>query len=223
MSEWFDGCMVLASVVVRATVEGAAKTEATWIQTYGPLLGVALGAVLTGGVALALAILNNQSSDRRLKLQQEHDLQRESQRLTRERLEELYVLAGHWAGGLESYGILGLRLAKGLLTYQQYLDALLEGADKSKVQKSRMELLVNVYASSTVQEAMAAASDSQRAFNKALHAVEVVAQNPTRLMETVPSSPPASREMYDQLDQLARDVGKRGRALLDAIATQAKS
>lgn len=223
MSEWLASFTLLASVVVQTTVEEAAKPETTWLQAYGQLIGVAIGSVLTGVVAVLLAFFNNRSSDLRLRMQQTHDLQRESQRITRDRLEELYVLAGHWISALEQYGILGLRLARGLLTYKQYVDLQLKNGEKSQVQKSRMELLLDVYGSPEVNDAVAAVKEAQKAYFNEIHSVELIAQSPDRLSEVVVSHPPADAELYAKLDQLAGDVGKEGRKLLAAIAVQAKS
>lgn len=223
MMEWLDGCALLASVVVHTSVEGASKSDTGWLQTYGQLVGVAIGTVLTGVVAISLAVMNNRSSDHRLRMQQSHDLQRESQRITRERLEELYVLAGHWTSGLEQFNLLGLRLAKGLLTYRQYVDLQLKQGEKSKLERSRMELLRDVYGSPEVIGAAAAVKEAQRAWNARFHPIERLAQQPDRLSEIVVTKPPASDVEYAELDQIAGVVSGEGRALLAAIAEQAKS
>lgn len=223
MSEWLGSCMLLASVFVKTTVENAATSEATWLQNYGQLIGVAIGAALTGAVALLLAIMNNRSSDRRLKLTQAHDLQRESQRLTRERLEELYVQAGHWTSGLEQSGILSLRLAKGLLNFNQHFELFKEQGEKSQLQRSRMQLLFDVYGSSEVHEAAQALKEVQSAFMEKVYVIQSIAQRPERLREIVPSSPPADSTTYELMHRLATEVGKRGRDLMKAIAAQVKT
>lgn len=223
MSEWLGSCMLLASVVVKTTVENPATSEATWLQNYGQLIGVAIGAALTGAVALLLAIMNNRSSDRRLKLTQAHDLQRESQRITRERLEELYVQAGHWISGVEQCGLFSLRLARGLLTFNQYFELLKDQGEKSQLQRSRMQLLFDVYGSNEVHDAAQAVREVQGAFMKKVHEIESITQSPERLREIVPSTPPADSTTYELMHRLATEVGKRGRDLMKAIATQAKT
>ncbi|WP_448134887.1 hypothetical protein [Stenotrophomonas rhizophila] len=222
MSEWFDSSMLLAGVVVRTTAENAAKSEATWLQTYGQLIGVAIGAVLTGSVALLLAIMNNRSSDRRLKMTQAHDLQRESQRMTRERLEELYEQAGHWTSGLEQFGILGLRLAKGLLSYKQYAGLVGAQGEKSQLQRTRMELLFDVYGSDDARNAAQAVKDAQSAFMKLFHRVELIAQGPEMLQAIVPSRAPADPALYELLNEAAGKVGKKGKELREVISAQVK-
>lgn len=222
MSEWLDGYMLLANVVVQTTVEGSTKPDPSWLQTYGQLIGVAVGTLMTGAVAIALAVMNNRSSDGRLRMQQNHDLQRENQRITRERLEDLYVLAGHWTSALSQYGILGLRLAKGLLTYRQYLEVQSEQGGNPQVQLPRMELLLNVYGSSEVNQAVAKLKDARTAFNNMIHIVERTAQSPDRLTEAVVRTAPVDAKFYAKLDQLVGDMGQAGRDLLEAIATQTK-
>ncbi|HEL3751586.1 TPA: hypothetical protein UMV35_003925 [Stenotrophomonas maltophilia] len=223
MSEWLDVCVVLASVVVRTTVEGSAKPDVTWLQTYGQLIGVAIGAVLTGAVALLLAIMNNRSSDRRLKIQQDHDLQRDRQRMTRERLEELYVLTGHWTLGLEQYGILGLRLARGQLTYADYLDLQREQADNPQIQISRMDLLLNVYGSQQVSEAVAKVRDLRSALNKLLTRVENLSKIPGSSPFPYIATTPVDESLYTKMDNSVTAIVQAGRSLLEAIATQIKS
>lgn len=223
MSEWLSSCALLASVVVRTTVESAAKADATWLQTYGQLIGVAIGAVLTGSVALLLAVMNNRSSDRRLKMTQAHDLQRESQRITRERLEELYVQAGHWTSGLDLLNINSLRLAKGLLTFHQHADLVKAHGEKSQLQKSRMELLFDVYGTPEIHAGSQAVREAETAFMKRFQIVSIIAQTPDRLREVTPSKAAATPKIYEELDTLASEVSAKGRALLAMIAAQAKS
>ncbi|WP_457802925.1 hypothetical protein [Stenotrophomonas maltophilia] len=223
MLEWVNGCVLIANIVAHNSVEGISNAGSGWLQTYGQLVGVAIGTILTGVVAVSLAVMNNRSSDHRLRMQQTHDLQRENQRVTRERLEELYVLAGHWTAGLAQFNILGLRLAKGMLTYKQYVDLQLQQGEKSKVELSRMELLRDVYGSPALIEAAAAVEAAQNAWNSRFHPIELIAQRPDRFREVVVSRQPASEAEYAELDQLAGEVGSRSRALLAAIATQVKS
>ncbi|MDH2022292.1 hypothetical protein N5J29_05890 [Stenotrophomonas sp. GD03680] len=223
MSEWLDGCVVLASVVVRTTVEGGAKPNVTWLQTYGQLIGVAIGAVLTGAVALLLAIMNNRSSDRRLKFQQDHDLQRDRQRMTRERLEELYVLAGHWTLSLELYGFLGLRLARGQLTYADYLLLQREQANNPQVQMSRMDLLLDVYGSQEVSEAVAKVRDLRGEFNKLLTRVENLSKISGDSLTPYLTTNPVNEVLYTKIDDSVTAIVQAGRSLLETIATQIKS
>lgn len=223
MLEWLSSCVLIANIVVHASVDGASKAGTGWLQAYGQLIGVAIGSILTGVVAISLAVMNNRSSDQRLRMQQTHDLRRESQRTTRERLEELYVLAGHWRVSLTQYNILGLRLAKGMLTYNQYLDLQLQQSEKSKVEGPRMELLRDVYGSPAVIEAAAAVEAARDAWNSKIHPIELIAKHPDRLREVMASSQPASEVEYAVLNQLAREVDSRSSALLAAIAAQVKS
>lgn len=223
VSEWIESFMLLGSVVVRTTIENAPKSEATWMQSYGQLIGVAIGAVSTGAVALLLAVMNNRGTDRRLRQTQAYDLLRESQRITRERLEELYVQVGHWTLGIAQINMFSLRLAQGKLNYVHYSEMLKAHAEKSHFQKSRMDLLNDVYGSVEIHEASKSVKEAQSKFMKKFTVIEEVAMASARFGETLPTKPPADPAMYQLMDRLANEVDKRGRELLELIATMAKS
>lgn len=222
MAQWLQTYAQLINVVVNVTGQSVpAQLQASWLQTYGQLIGVVIGATMAGAVALGLAIMNNRGSDTRLKMQQEHELLRERQRISRDRLEELYVLAGHWTTLLEQNAMLGLRLAKGLLTYDQYLDAQTSAATNSKVEASRMNLLMGVYASEDVNAAYNAVKDANGAFLRKAHIVELLSQRQRTSASDFIRTPKADEKLYSLLDELAGNIGPKVRTLMGAIAAEA--
>ena len=61
-------------------------------EAWLTLLGVLLGSILT-----TLGVwLTNRANTKQLKIQLVHDKELYRQKITKERLEELYVLSGHW-------------------------------------------------------------------------------------------------------------------------------
>lgn len=209
---------LIVNVIGEATPD---KLQPSWVQTYGQLIGVVIGATLAGAVAVALAIMNNRGSDVRLKMQQDHELAREQQRVSRDRLEELYVLAGHWTTLLEQNAILGLRLAKGLLTYGQYVDAQISATTNAKVEASRMNLLMGVYASEGVNAAYNAVKEANGAFLRKAHIVELLAQRERTSASDFIRTPKADEKLNSMLDELAGNIAAKARTLLGAIAAEA--
>lgn len=108
-------------------------------EAWVGLLGVVFGSLLTTfGVWLT-----NRSSRSHLKLQLAHDERLQRQRLTKERLEELYILVDHWLQGMfNNYMHLTL-VMKGQTDYNQYLDTVT--AMEPSGDFARLEMIIGVY------------------------------------------------------------------------------
>lgn len=104
------------------------------------LLGVLFGSLLTTfGVWLT-----NRSNRKQLKIQHEHEELLHRQRLSRERLEELYVLVSHWVNKIISSYLNLILVMQGHADYNQYLDSIIN--DKfQKYDFSRLEMIVGIY------------------------------------------------------------------------------
>ena len=105
------------------------------------LLGVFFGSLLTTfGVWLT-----NRSNRKQLKIQLEHEELLHRQRLSRERLEELYVLVSHWVNKIFS-SFLNLTLVmQGHTDYNQYLDSITNDKSSKNYDFSRLEMIVGIY------------------------------------------------------------------------------
>lgn len=221
MKEWLEVHAQMIGLAVNVIVEATPdKLQPSWVQTYGQLIGVVIGATMAGVVALVLAIMNNRGSDARLKMQQDHELARENQRVSRDRMEELYVLVGHWTTLLQQNAILGLRLAKGNLTLSQYRDQQIEAARGSDVQAPRMNLLLGVYGSPQVMAAYKEVEDARNAFSTAIYPVELLAQDQLSRDSILINRPKVDKTSYLQLDGLATEITVKARALLETIASE---
>jgi len=110
-------------------------------EAWVGLLGVLFGSLLTTfGVWLT-----NRSNAKQIKLQIEHDERLHRQRVTKERLEELYILVCHWYSGMfEIFGHLTL-VMKGQTDYNQYLDSIISMKPPDGVYFSRLQMIIGVY------------------------------------------------------------------------------
>ena len=177
------------------------------------LWGVVLGSLLTGVVALLVGMMNNMANDRRQTRQLAHDVDRESTKQRRERLEELYVLTALWTTTLNQLALTGLRLSLGKLSHSQFQDLQISIGKESGAQPPRMNMLMGIYASEAVRLQYAEVKSAQEAYMAKLFVVERIATGQTVL--------DVDRIGYPEFQDLARSVDREGRRLLDQIAAQA--
>lgn len=185
-----------------------------WLQTNAQLIGVVVGAVIAGTVAITVGALNNRASAARLEHQIRTEQQRESAKVKRERLEELHVLAGQWLMNLDNYTLLGLRLVSGRLSHSDYLKMQLDGGSAAGVQLTRMKMLLAIYAPPSVTDAHTTVEDARAAFNKEFFPVEGSYKGASRPQACPP-------ELYDRIDDAAGNLHGAGERLLGAIAQAA--
>lgn len=185
-----------------------------WMQAYGQIIGVVVGGGIAGTVAIVLGSKNNRASDARLDRQFIADRERESDRVRRERREELYVQTSEWLLHLEGYTLLGLRLAYSKLSYSQYLDEQISQAQGARLQIARMNMLREIYGSPETAVAYLAVTEARNSYNLRIHEVE-------RLAQSGAAASPAMEGHRATLDKLCTDVRERGRLLLDQIAKSA--
>lgn len=110
-------------------------------EAWVALLGVVFGSLLT-----TLGVwLTNRSNRAQLRQQLEHDERLQRQRLTRERLEELYVLVCHWLNAMSAnYMHLSL-VMKGHTDYNAYLDSVTKLGTTDRGDYSRLEMIIGIY------------------------------------------------------------------------------
>jgi hypothetical protein len=107
------------------------------------LLGVLIGAFLS----LVGVKLSNNTSIERLQLQLQHEKEIRSSTLQRERLEELYVLLGSWLNLIFNNAFSQSMVMQKKLTFNQHLDQVIEGGRDNKYNFSRLEMIIEIYAS----------------------------------------------------------------------------
>lgn len=130
------------------------------------LLGVIFGSLLTTfGVWLT-----NKSNRNQLKIRLEHEERLQRQKISKDRLEELYLLVCHWCSGMFSH-YLSLRLVmNGDCDYNQYLDSTIAQKQPENIDFNRLEMIVGIYGGQ-VQVSYKAALDVRERINdmKAIH------------------------------------------------------
>lgn len=80
-------------------------------------------------------------------MQLAHEERLHRQRVSKERLEELYVLVRHWLNGMFS-NFLNLTLVmKGECDYNAHLDAVIDASSDQPAGFSRVEMIIGIYGS----------------------------------------------------------------------------
>lgn len=103
------------------------------------LIGALVGALLS----LLGSWLTNATSIKQLTLQLEHSERSEKARSRRERLEELYVLIGHWSNLLSSDFLYLSLVMKNEIDYNSYLDEINNRGVKHDL--ARLGMIVDIY------------------------------------------------------------------------------
>jgi len=109
----------------------------------------ALSTLAGGAIAITGALLTNRSNTARLKIQLDHDAALRTSEVFRDRGEELYVLMEKWLKILASEYVKLSSVMQGKITYAEFQDLYLEDAEQNKIEFPRIELLVDIYYSST--------------------------------------------------------------------------
>lgn len=110
-------------------------------EAWVGLLGVVFGSLLT-----TLGVwLTNRSNREQLRAQLEHDERLQRQRLSKERLEELYVLVCHWQNGMLGNYLSLTLVMKGQTDYNQHLDTVIKMKPSNTIDFSRLEMIVGIY------------------------------------------------------------------------------
>lgn len=117
------------------------------LQTIGLQSWMTLAGVLVGALLSFLGVLLvNRSSLSRLRLQLEYEHQKDQAQAKREKLEELYLLLGHWLDMFFSNYLQLTLVMKGEMDYNQYLDEIISNGEKKTVDYQRIEMIMSIYA-----------------------------------------------------------------------------
>lgn len=110
-------------------------------EAWVGLLGVVIGALLS----IFGAWLTSRSSIAQLHIQLEHEERLQNKTVKRERLEELYVLLGHWSSAIFGNYLSLTLVMKGEMNYNDYLDRVVSNGEKNLYDFKRLEMIIDVY------------------------------------------------------------------------------
>ena len=110
-----------------------------------PTLTILASAAIGGLMALLGVYITNRSSLDRLKFQIDQEASQRNNNLLREKGEELYELMDKWLIAITCNGLNLSAVMQGKLTYNQYLDLLIEGNQSNQLNFGRIEMLIDVY------------------------------------------------------------------------------
>jgi len=104
-------------------------------------VGVFIGAI----ISIVGVWLTNRSNINQLRMQLVHERTSRVKDTKKERLEELYILVGHWLNAIFSNCISLSMVMQGKLDYNQHLDRV-KSFDVQGYDFNRLEMIINVYA-----------------------------------------------------------------------------
>ncbi|SDD40431.1 hypothetical protein [Paraburkholderia lycopersici] len=110
-------------------------------QAWFTLAGGIVGAIASASGAL----ITNGFNSHQQKVRFAHEEKMRTQELTRDRLEELYILVGRWAHVSASHHLHLALVMKGQTDYNQYLDTIIAAASDDKTDFNRLEMIVRIY------------------------------------------------------------------------------
>jgi len=106
---------------------------------------VGLAGVLFGAFLTTFSVwLTNRANFRNLKEQLRHSEKLNDNKQRKERLEELYILIGHWNNLFFSHYINLTLVMRGQIDYNQYLD-MINDPEKKGVDFNRIEMIIDIY------------------------------------------------------------------------------
>jgi len=109
----------------------------TWIGFAGAIIGALL--------AMLGVFISNRINKENVLFQVRSENINAFERVRTERLEELYILLSHVKGVMATRAILMLAVLAGKLTYEIYLDQVVNGENKQNVDFHRTEMIVMMY------------------------------------------------------------------------------
>ena len=110
-------------------------------EAWIALVGVIIGAMLT----ILGSWLTNRSNITQLRIQLEQKERVHNTNIKREKYEELYILLGHWMGGVFSNYMNLILVTQGHIDYNEYLDQVIESGEKNTFDFKRMEMILDIY------------------------------------------------------------------------------
>lgn len=120
------------------------KTLGMPLNLWIGFAGVFVGAV----ISLCGVILTNRSSLNRLRMQLAHEQKARAQETEKERLEELYVLVGHWLKAMYRDYLNISRAMREEPAGERYLKQVVADSKKRNYDFTRLEMIFDVYAHS---------------------------------------------------------------------------
>lgn len=106
---------------------------------------VGLAGVIFGSLLTTLGVwLTNRSNTKQALQRLQHEERVASERVRKERLEELYILVCHWSNLFFKHYVNLDLVMKGSLSYNDYLDIITAPSD-DKAEYSRIQMIVDIY------------------------------------------------------------------------------
>jgi hypothetical protein len=121
------------------------KLISSFQQVPATLYVATLTGFITAIVTLTGVFITNQANNERLRLQLKHEQNEKQKELTRSKLEELYILFKQWNSSISTSYLTRTSVMAGELDYKSALEMDKDRGEKSTVDFSRLEMLIDLY------------------------------------------------------------------------------
>jgi len=117
------------------------------VSVIPPEAWIGLAGILIGAIISIFGVwLTNRSNINQLRMQLVHERASRAEDTKKERLEELYILVGHWLNRIFGNYISLSMVMQGKLDYNQHLDQVIKSGNKQGHDFNRLEMIIDVYA-----------------------------------------------------------------------------
>ena len=181
--------------------------QAVPAEAWAGLSGVIIGALMS----ILGTWLSSRASLNQLKAQLQFDKEQATRELNRNRLEELYTGINEWSNNIANNYLTLMMVMDEKLTYNQYLDKIIEYDKSRKYDFGRLEMIIKVYG-----------TDFISLYENAISARSILNEIAIAFRQSYLSGNPEGSKFVNNYIAAQKTFEAKNKALLDKIAECAK-
>ena len=182
--------------------------QAVPAEAWAGLSGVIIGALMS----ILGTWLSSRASLNQLKAQLQFDKEQATRELNRNRLEELYTGINEWSNNIANNYLTLMMVMDEKLTYNQYLDKIIEYDKSRKYDFGRLEMIIKVYG-----------TDFISLYENAISARSILNEIAIAFRQSYLSGNPEGSKFVNNYIAAQKTFEAKNKALLDKIAECAKN